>query len=394
MMRTAEISKAVLILSVAGAALAWLLFTAPSAADAERYAADIVEHCRDEEPGACYEREVPELLDKLSLEQVFEVVRAVRRADPTYQFCHVLAHKMGERTVAEDPERWVEVMAYNPPDGLCSNGYVHGVVGGRFRAEVLTPETLTTLVPDFSRACEPRAGWQPSSLEQAMCYHGMGHLYMFITDAQIGDALHLCEQTADSTTGDFRRVCREGVFMQIYQPLEPDDFLLIEQMKEKPVKETVRSFCARYPKDEYEGACLRESWPYFRAEIFEQGGVQNFCSGQPNKEEETACYQSTAGIVGRMSLGEPERIVAVCNTFPQEYWLMCYATAANTFIEEDRSAAQKTITLCQHAPAEVASQCLEAVASTAWYVFGGDSRRLKSFCAQLPPEHRAACIQP
>src|SRR3989344_3814855 len=176
---------------------------------------------------ACYEAEVPTLYPQLSVAQVFDIVREIRREDPSYQFCHVLAHKIGERVVAEDPERWIDAIPLNPPDGLCSNGFIHGVVGGRFRAEVLDDETLEKLIPDFSRACEPRKGWQPSSLDQAICYHGIGHLYMFVTDADIPKALSLCERTARGSDPerDFRRVCREGVFMQIYQPLEPDDYL-------------------------------------------------------------------------------------------------------------------------------------------------------------------------
>ena len=49
---------------------------------------------------------------------------------------------------------------------------------------------------------------------------------------------------------------------------------MIERMTVKPMKETVREFCAAYRDvPEYEGACLRESWPFFREEITTGTGV-------------------------------------------------------------------------------------------------------------------------
>ncbi len=71
----------------------------------------------------------------------------------------------------------------------------------------------------------------------------MGHLYDFITNANLPKALGLCERTVPEA---FRWVCIEGVFMQIYQPLEPDDFQLIAQMKMKSTPDTVRPFGAGF----------------------------------------------------------------------------------------------------------------------------------------------------
>jgi hypothetical protein len=377
------------IFAGAGGLVIWLLFSAP-AADAERYAADIVERCGSEEAGACYEREVPALLSELSLPEIFSVIREVRQADPQYQFCHVLAHKLGENIVAEDPSRWVEAMQYNPPDGLCSNGFIHGVVGGRFRAEVLDDETIAKHLPDFSRACEPRPGWSPTALDQAICYHGMGHLYMFITDADISKALAVCEQSTHSPTGDFRQVCREGVFMQIYQPLEPDDFLLIERMAVKPTPQTVRDFCARYEQDEYEGACLRESWPFFQEEVLTAPGIADFCAGQPNAREEDSCYISSFSLLGRRSLDVPERALGVCAASAEERRALCYAHAATSIIEENRDAAEAVIQFCAQAPDGYANECLRSIANKVDFIFG-DSVYRQKFCSALPQEMRGYC---
>lgn len=354
-------------------------------------AREIVEGCRGNKDGSntCYENVVPNLFPRMTLSEIFTLIREIRREDPTYQFCHVLAHKLGERVVAEDPERWIEAMALNPSDGLCSNGFIHGVIGGKFRAEVLDESALERFLPDFSRACEPHDTWKPSLLDQAICYHGMGHLYVYITDADLPKALSLCERTTKNATGDFSRVCIEGVFMQIYQPLEPDDFLMIERMPIKPTKVTVRAFCATYERDEYEGACLRESWPYFRDELL-QGGAQSFCSGQPNLTEETACYESAFSILGRQTLGAPERALTACAKAPEPRKNECYARVAMAYLEENRSDANTAISFCERAPEGYSAPCTEFLVQRASFIFG-ESPALQRFCRALPVSNKSAC---
>ncbi len=355
--------------------------------DMRAEALQIIDRCVDEPDAAvCYEREVPLLYPAYSVPRLFDIVRTIRAEDPEYQFCHVLAHKIGERVVDENPNAWIEGISLNPPDGLCSNGYIHGVVGGRFRAEVLDDATREKLVPDFSRACEPRANWAPSDLDRAICYHGLGHLYDFITDADLPAALDMCNRT---TPDDMHRVCHEGVFMQIYQPLEPDDFLMIERMSLKPGTTTVRAFCARFTKDEYEGACLRESWPYFRSEIL-AGAAGAFCSDQPNAREEDACYESASAIVGRTSLDDPAKAAKACNGFPGDRRITCFAASAQAVLEEDRSRASEALALCARA-SDMVDGCMAKLSQRAEFIFGSGSKERGVFCGLLPSALQTQC---
>lgn len=335
----------------------------------------------------CYETEVPALYPKYSVAEVFDVVRQIRAQDSSYQFCHVLAHKVGERVVAEDPNKWVDAIPQNPPDGYCSNGFIHGVIGGRFRSEVLDETTVQKFLPDFKRACEPHDGWNPSDLDKAVCYHGMGHLYDFITNADVPRALDLCQQTVPD---QFRRVCVEGVFMQIYQPLEPDDYALIAQMKIKPTKTTVRQFCAAFKSPEYVGACLRESWPMHDG-MTDGTGIAEFCSGQPNAELEGHCYQSAFSIVGRLLLAKPDDAAHACSVVPSERQGFCYSVVADTILEEDRLAASNAITFCKRPGGAITDSCLAYLMQTAQFNFGSNAKEYTGFCAALPDSLRAQC---
>lgn len=364
-------------------------FGAPVRADSQKIAEDIFRSCAGEDTKKCYEEKVPALYPQHSVPELFDIVRTLRRMDTSYQFCHVLAHEIGERVVAENPDRWLDAIPLNPTDGMCSNGYIHGVVGGRFRAEVLDGKTIDSLISDFSRACEARPDWQPSDLDRAICYHGLGHLYDFITDANLTEALSLCART---TTDQFSRVCIEGVFMQIYQPLEPDDFELIKRMPVSPTKETVHSFCASYGEDEFVGACLRESWPFFVSEVQSGSGVEAFCTGHPNEAEEQKCYESATAIIGRMSLSDSERAAAACTTLPEKWQLTCFTTTARAVIEEDRDAGEAAVALCMRGGTQIGSACIETLARQASFVFGQDKERMARFCEEIPDMYRAQCL--
>ncbi len=336
---------------------------------------------------ACYEAEVPTLYPGMPVARIFDVVREIRTLDSSYQFCHVLGHKIGERVVAEDPNSWVGAIPLNPSDGLCSNGFIHGVVGGRFRSEVLNDTTIEKFVPDFIRACQAHDAWTPSDLDRAICYHGMGHLFDFITDANIPKALDLCSRVAPEA---YSRVCIQGVFMQIYQPLEPDDYQLIARMKVKPMKATVRTFCATFKDPIYVGSCLEESWPFFQKEITDGSGVASFCSGQPNTRETDQCYVSMSAIIGRMSLDDSSKAAAACDRFPTTHRETCYSYTAQAVLEEDLSDSRKAIDLCERAGDPAAGQCISDLVGHAHFTFGNNTKKYDAFCAALPSTSR--CI--
>ncbi len=372
-----------ILIVLALAALAYM--HAPSSRP-ESHAASIVSECRESQDHArCYESLVPLLYPKMSVPQLFEIIRSIRSSDPTYQFCHVLAHKIGERVVADDLEHWIDAIPLNPASGYCSNGFIHGVVGGRFRSEVLDTKTIETHMSDFRRACESRDGWSPSDLDRAICYHGMGHLYDFITDADLNLALDLCERT---TTAQFQRVCIEGVFMQIFQPLEPDDLALIEQMTMKPTPNSYRRFCDSFKDDDYVGACLREAWPMVPG-VLDGSGTAQLCEGQPNSELVDSCYQTAFSIVGRIKQGQPEEQAHACDRAPEARRNTCYSVVANAIVEEDRTNAPGAVSFCSRAPKP--RECLEDLAKTARFNFGSNAGQYKRFCGALPKDMEAQC---
>ena len=130
-------------LVIAGALYAYFLFGAgqDGPQSIKAYASQMIELCKDEpHRPTCYEREVPKLVSEMPTEEIFDVVRQIRRDDPEYLYCHVLAHELGVYEVGLDPQNWLDVVAKGPTDGLCSNGFAHGAIVARFNDEDLSRE--------------------------------------------------------------------------------------------------------------------------------------------------------------------------------------------------------------------------------------------------------------
>jgi hypothetical protein len=103
------------------------------------FAKQIVAICKNKNhSNLCYEKEIPKLMDKpysLSMENAFQVARQVQIADTSYNFCHVLGHKLSAKETKKDPTLWQQVIG-RCPQGVCSNGCIHGAFQERFRTEL------------------------------------------------------------------------------------------------------------------------------------------------------------------------------------------------------------------------------------------------------------------
>lgn len=357
-------------------------------------AASIIEICKNEEHRPhCYEREVPKLLDQIGFKGSFDVIRSIRNKDTEYAFCHVLAHDIGGGEVAEDPDQWIDVVSKCPQDGLCSNGCGHGAMVARFSDEVLSQEQIKAILPDLERVCEPRSGYDPTPLDKAICYHGLGHMNIHITGADIGRSIEICKQVVSSSFDHHSRLCIEGVYMQLFQPLEPEDEALIDTLTLRPTSENFKSFCKQYSSDiAEEGACWREGWPFFD-EIFEPNGFEKYCSYMRDESQQQLCLSNVFNIWGRQSLGNPERIHDLCKLVSKQNKINCYTLGAQSAIEEDKSFVDEAIAVCASAPAqEIIDSCIDRLISNIKFNFRIDSPDADLFCSAVPRHLQPDCM--
>jgi len=328
-------------------------------------------------------------MDYISMEDTFKVTAIVQDKDSSYPYCHVLAHELSAREVIKNPDGWKDVVS-RCPSGMCSNGCIHGGFQERFRAETFTDAQINTMKPELSILCEARDNWKPTGLEQASCYHALGHLTMYLTQADIKKSVLLCDEFAIKNDGrNYSHLCYDGAFMQIFQPLEPEDFSLIEG--KEITKKNLLNFCKQFTGERY-GSCWSESWPLFRAELEKPQGLANYCL-QSIPTEVDRCFDSTMYVITAQFGLNSERILSYCPGLPGLRQGRCFANAASRMIETDYKNITKAVDLCIAAKEyDKNNQCFKELLMYASYNYHVGSKEFTHVCNTLPDSWKTECL--
>jgi hypothetical protein len=333
---------------------------------------------------SCYDNEIPKLMNKLSMEDTFRVAAEVQKKDLNYPYCHVLGHKLAAIETKKDPSSWKDVIG-RCPSGTCSNGCVHGAFQEKFRTEFMSDTEIESAKSELADICEPREGFNPSDLSRASCYHALGHLFMYITQADINKSVSLCQEMIKSKNS--LGVCYDGAFMQIYQPLEAEDFALI---KGKEIgKSDVKSFCAPF-SGTVKSSCIVESWPLFFDEITTPDGVVRFCNMVPSEDRQD-CFKDIFYILPVQFLFNLEYISSFCNEFDMPLSGGCYSMTASRILEIDVNNKKKAVDFCSQAPENEREVCFAELVILSDFVFLKDSGDFNEFCGFFPEKWQEKC---
>lgn len=342
---------------------------------------------------SCYDTEIPKLMDRISMEEAFEVTRLVQERDQSYWYCHVLGHALSATETQRDLSQWKTVAA-RCPSGICSNGCLHGAFQERFRASSLPEAEVEMLVEELKSLCEPRQGWSPTGLEQASCYHALGHLAMYVTDADIEKATTICEAVAVHNGRDSTQLCFDGAYMQLFQPLEPEDIALVEG--KVPEKDTLGSYCSRF-SGKRRNSCWTEGWPLYLTEITTPEGLQRFCSMLPwDAAAESRCYDVMFYVLPTQFRFETKTITSYCGSFSDmRLKERCFANAASRMIETDWRLVSRATEICgigALGSASVGDACYDELMKYSTYNYHPGSEAFYNLCNGLPDPWQSRCI--
>lgn len=344
---------------------------------------------------SCYEEEVPKYMSapfNLSMEKAFELTKAVQHQDTKYEYCHVLGHKLSAVETKKDPDKWKDVIT-RCPSGVCSNGCIHGAFQERFRTESLPNATIEELNSELGDVCEPRGEWKPTGLEQGSCYHALGHLLMYITNADIHKSLQASDAVCKKADGrDYTQLCYDGAFMQIYQPLEAEDFALIKG--KEVTKQQHESFCNQFDP-QAKSSCWSEGWPLHFEEIKTPQGLVTFCTGLSQSDEHiNRCFDSLYYVITPQLQFSETKIVNFCNQMPPRYKQSCFANAATRMIETDWENVERSVAVCNDAhKLGFGQKCFDELVFFASYNFRPNSEEFVSLCNKLPGEWANRCLK-
>lgn len=361
----------------------------------DTYAREVVKTCSTENyKPTCYEKEITQFMDVMSMEQAFDMTKIIQDYDPSYGYCHVLGHKLSAKETVKDPSKWKEIIG-RCPSGVCSNGCIHGAFQERFRTEELTPEQLEVLKPELEDVCEAKGNWKPTGLEQATCYHALGHLLMYITGADATKSSSLCDEFAirDGGQRNFSQVCYDGTFMQIFQPLEVEDFALI---KGKEVdKQHHKQFC-----DQYSGwkqtSCWNEGWPLYREQILTSKGLTEFCDKMYLKDPnfKDRCFAGMSYVVTAQLQFDLKKVENFCKGLTdQRRSGQCFANAATRLFETDYRNIPKSVELCNGVQKALPNRiCFEELLRYSTFNFKPNSPEFFQLCNLMPEPWKTSCL--
>ncbi len=350
--------------------------------------------CKDEPyRPACYEREIPKLMAILSMEDAFTVTKLVQDGDPSFAYCHVVAHKLTAIETKKNPVRWKDVML-RCPQSACNYGCLHGSLIERFRGETLTDEQVQETVGTIRDLCEPRPGFAPTEIERTMCYHGVGHLAMYMTGGDPGGSIPICQTLAKRSDGrDYGKTCIEGIFMTVFQSIDPEDLALVADIK--PEKKDVAAFCDSY--DVYAPNCRRESYAMFSQETATPQGLAAFCSYAQNDDQKRDCYWAVINAQTTIFFEKPDpvsHIIAYCQGFPVGTRTWCWQGAAMRLVQidplrnvafSDRICASATNIIEQAA-------CYKDLLYYATFSFDRNSQAYTQYCNAFIDPWRQQCM--
>ncbi|MBI5613357.1 hypothetical protein HY947_00360 [Candidatus Gottesmanbacteria bacterium] len=372
--------------------------TYQSSVNASAFADMIIATCasRSYKP-ACYDEEIPKLMKRpyyFSMEKVFEVTSYIQKKDPSYLYCHVLGHRIAENEVERNPDSWKEVVA-RCPTTMCNNGCAHGALMKRFQSEYLTDKEIDAIKNDLLTVCEPRGSFHPAFVERSMCYHSLGHLFMYITRADMEKSVTLCAMVGShGEDGTYTQTCTEGVFMSVYQPLEPEDIALIKGIAPLSKTDSVK-FCHTFT-NEIRDACMRESWPLWGESVVKPEGLLSFCQMNEGFLPQKRCVGTVMNFVtvrliidNKLSLGEFERY---CTELPDPWGAECFARGAGRLVQIDPVFIGLSLDLCDLAENKgEGDACFEEMLSVKTHNFSVTHPAPETFCVRFPQRFKSRC---
>ena len=360
---------------------------------ASKLASLVVKRCEaaDYKP-TCYEEEIPALMDAISLEDAFLVTKEVQKVDSSLSYCHVLGHKISYTEAEKRPASWKEILP-RCPFTMCNYGCLHGSMIQHFRGEVLSSSQIRDAVGDLKDVCEPRDGWEPTEIDKTMCYHALGHLAMYITGADLTGSTDICRQVGIKSDGrNYYETCVEGVFMTVYQGVDPEDVALVKHIK--PQKEEVNRFCSDFSGIDYE-ACNRESYPLFREDFKDPLEVVNFCSYTKNEHGSWKCYATVLGDIAVESLesGSLDETKSYCLNLPEDTRGQCFANIAVRLVQVEPNYIGKSVEICRVAEGVgEGEECFRDLVYFSDFAFKEGSDEKEAFCSSLDEERRRECL--
>jgi hypothetical protein len=359
----------------------------------EEYATNVMTECSESDYAiGCYDREIPELMKYISMEKAFEVAALIQERDPQYGYCHVLGHNLSARETSKDISKWKDVIT-RCPQGICSNGCLHGAAQERFRNDVLDSDQIEYLKTELTGVCDDTNDQTLTGLERAECYHGLGHLTMYVTGADMNESAKICDKIAVDRTGEeYTSLCYEGLFMQLFQPLDTEDEVLVEGLGPQSVDEA-RPFCESFGNIDVVEACWSQVHPLYGPELSTPEGILKYCNQTSSEEAKIHCYSMSFWGEAQGTNYNQVELAALCEGMPEDIKGLCFGNMSNATIHGGFKNIEIAVGLCAKAiSSNTTNGCYERILERATYNVPIKTDDFLRLCNSFPDGYKKRCL--
>ena len=361
------------------------------------HARTFVDNCKDVDvETACYINEVIKLMEVASMEETFDVIRMGQQEDERLLVCHTIGHVVGETEVKKDPDKWVEVIS-RCPDFTCSDGCPHGAVIGKFDTDNLSEDEIEQAKADLANACGYDGNEENLTPPMYKCIHGVGHLFMFLANADIEESLRLCKTIEDNTQAAAYSACSEGVFMIMYQPLGPDQEDLVRGLA--PTVDTIDEFCTQYEGVDME-SCYNEGFVTLQGGVLNQEIVEDHCDYSDDPVVVETCLEVLHMVAAKHHIVSDilrlSDYVDYCNdASTDEIKENCIQSGVIKILQQDVLFVDKVLEICELSDGiGLREHCLDVLAGYFPRTFlPGNHNEGDVYCSALPEGWVDTCMQ-
>lgn len=314
------------------------------------YIACLDSNDKDIKKGQCLRRLAINAITDYSVEEIDSVIRTIGDSNKR-QWCHEFLHYAGWELYKKTQSMFD---AFSQASSECDSAMYHGVVEEYINETESSsdPEKFTSIIPEVCE--EENIDKNLQSGMKALCYHGLGHAFMLITDNSLDESLEYCDSLLVPVA------CYTGVFMentqskQVGRSNHPSKFNYARENPNYPcniLDEKYKDQCYVYKgisnvvqtsgdfKQAFED-CL-EADPEYQDKCFL--GVGSNIPG-PHWSTQTAgkkcgvalevsplayeqCIYGAMSFIVQLNLGDPKSATEFCEVADENYKDICYRAA-------------------------------------------------------------------
>ena len=295
---------------------------------------------------------------------------------------HLLAHVIGRstsRVFGSTGEQFLR----------CPHDFNDGCYHGFFE------DTLTKVDDPVAVAisiCENMPFESTSDKEKSYCYHGAGHVFLMNESHNLDTAMSHCISVPE----EWHDVCLSGVFMENAWPTRG------WEEKNKNFRQDDPLYPCNAIEERFRPTCYAEHYSYLMykhvssfeglVEIcFDAGeNVRDCLSGIGLMLQNSQRTDIVAESLGIVDWDYMEKIIFLCNKFPDRYKGSCYFPLVGALLNFDYPDMGRVITFCSGIEEEHRSACFRRAGSYLNHL--GNEVVKQQSCIMVPPEYQGDCL--